>query len=107
MKILLLLILALIMTGAAAPPAKYKPKVPVVDAIQWDGANLAEITAFMAPSKPIAVDPTRPNAINLIHIDTPEGRATATASDWIIKLAPGVFAVQTNAEFTLKNEAMP
>lgn len=73
--------------------ARYR-KLPVeIDAIQWTGDNIIDVTAFMRPQEPVYVNNLShmnfTNADDLIGIQTPEGLVVANLNDWIIRGVAG------------------
>lgn len=62
---------------------KYRKKPIVIEAIQWDGLNLAEIQEF-AGDKAGLVN-------GKLHVHTVEGSLYAGLKDWIIKGVQGEF----------------
>lgn len=62
---------------------KFRKKPVVIDALQWTGANVDEILAFILPkgSARRGLGEER----NSIFIDTMEGTMRADPNDWIIK----------------------
>lgn len=66
---------------------KYRNKPKVIDAIQWTGKNLEEISNFVGDSlMPIERRPDYD-----LHIKTLEGIHRADKYDWIIKGIKGEF----------------
>ena len=76
---------------------KFRKKPVVIDAIVFDGKNIAEVCAFAPSSKPWTVamrtdgDPTvRPTAYYpRVLIETLEGNVWASPGDWIIRGVKG------------------
>lgn len=68
--------------------SKYRKKPVVVEAIQWDGKNLVEISKFMK-SRVTAEDFMSGEKQLLIY--TLEGTMRASKNDWIIKGVDGEF----------------
>lgn len=66
-----------------APPAKYKKRPVVIDAIQYNGANADEISEFVGESY---VGNRRTPVISTL-----EGEMSVTAGDWVIKGIKGEF----------------
>ena len=65
--------------------AKFCKKPVVIEAVQWTGRNILEISSFMYPEEPQYVGKQFSNADELIGLDTKEGRIIASIGDWIIK----------------------
>lgn len=101
MKLTILAVFLIIAWGVDA--AQYIEKRNTVGAIQWDATNLAAVQAFMSPDVPHAVDPARPNAAELIAIETVDGRQTVRKGEWIVKDA-GDYTVFKTKEFNRKYE---
>ncbi len=66
----------------------YRKKPVVIQALQWDGDNIAEITKFCSKcySNPSTNDETQ-----VLTVATLEGNMRATISDFIIKGVDGEF----------------
>lgn len=69
--------------------ARFRKKPVVIEAEQWTGHNVAEISVFMYPDAPIYVGKQFSNADQLIGIETLEGLMTANVGDWIIRGVKG------------------
>lgn len=69
--------------------AKFRKKPVVIDAIQWDGKNIADVMTFMAPQKPIYMGRQFTDADELVGIETLEGVMIARLEDWIIRGVKG------------------
>ena len=67
-------------------PAKYRKKPVVIEAMQFDGKNLAEVAAFMGETPP-----NEELAPGLFIIKTLEGKLAAGPGDWIICGVVGEF----------------
>lgn len=65
--------------------AKFRKKPVVIEAVQYDGSNDAEIIAFTKKKAIKAFDK------NVMIIPTLEGDHIASAGDWIIKGVAGEF----------------
>ena len=65
---------------------KFRKKPAVIEAVQWTGDNLPEVTAFCPP---LLTETYRANG-NLT-IPTPEGKVLAHTGDYIIKSRDGEF----------------
>ena len=73
---------------------KYRKKPVVVEAIQWNGNNLAEIRAFVGKNvsaNTFVESFTRKELGSYINIETLEGIMTASIGDYIIKGVQGEF----------------
>lgn len=66
---------------------KYRKKPVVIDAIQWNGNNLTDMTLFMPPDKWALTG----GILSALEIKTLEGNHLAQAGDWIIKGVKGEF----------------
>lgn len=67
---------------------QYRKKPVVIQAIQWDGANVDEVLDFISTkgsARRSTIDNSR------IYIDTLEGEMTASKDDWIIQGVKGEF----------------
>jgi len=65
--------------------AKYRKKPVVIEAVQWDGANVDEVLGLC-----ITVGSVRRTSVDhQLAIDTREGTMTASRGDWIIKGVKG------------------
>ena len=71
---------------------KYKKKPVVIEAVQWDGLNIAEIAEFMhrGTENPIRVSYKKPES-PIIKIETLEGIMEASVGDFIIRGINGEF----------------
>lgn len=67
---------------------QYRKKPVVVQALQWDGANVDEVLDFIS-TKGLVRRSTIDNS--RIYIDTLEGEMTASKDDWIIQGVKGEF----------------
>ncbi len=63
---------------------KFRKKLVVIDAMQYDGTNAAEIAAWAGGGGQFGL-PSDHTGHPLFTISTLEGRMTASAGDWIIK----------------------
>ena len=63
---------------------KFRKKPVVIEAVQWGGANYAEISLFTNKA-------FRKQSDGALEFDTPEGRMKASVGDWIIKGVKGEF----------------
>lgn len=63
---------------------KYRKKPVVIEAVQWDGRNAAEIRDFMSPKKPKFEG-------DVLVIETLEGDMKASIGYYIIKGVEGEF----------------
>lgn len=63
--------------------AKFRKRPLVIEAVQWTGANEAEMNAFLGREYS--------NHGGLLRIRTPEGVMEAAASAWVIKGVMGEF----------------
>lgn len=74
---------------------KYVKKPVVIEAVHWTGENYDECMNFMGENcgNKLAYEDYQEHCINTgeIHIDTLEGRLTASKNDWIIKGVKGEF----------------
>lgn len=71
---------------------KYRKKPVVIEALQWDGINLSEVTAFLQSGGQDVVridfkEPQKP----IIKIETLEGIMDASVGDYIIRGISGEF----------------
>lgn len=63
----------------------FKKKPVVIEAVQWNGDNITEITQFMSPTNiPYVLE-------GQLMIPTLEGTMSANNGDWIIKGVKGEF----------------
>lgn len=70
---------------------KFRKKPIVIDAIQWNGANILDIQMFMHPTaEPVYMNGFA-NRDEIIGIHTLEGLMTASRGDWIIRGVKGEF----------------
>ncbi len=69
---------------------RYRSRVVEIEAIEWDGDNIAEIRRFMAPSEPHC-SAGFTDIDQVIGIQTLEGQMTARVGDYIIKGTEGEF----------------
>lgn len=70
--------------------AKFRKKPVEIEAIQWNGENIAEIKMFMDENEPVYMSGYS-NADKIIGIQTLEGLMVANINDWIIKGIKGEF----------------
>jgi hypothetical protein len=68
------------------PVKKYRKKPVIIDAVQFDGENSAEIASWMNENKGRAVVTTAG-----ISIHTLEGWMLAVTDDWVIRGVKGEF----------------
>lgn len=68
---------------------KFKKKPVVIEAVQWDGANVDEVLDFIlcGGSARRGLGDER----NTLYIDTLEGTMAASKGDWVIKGVNGEF----------------
>lgn len=79
----------------------YKLKLPVVEAIQWDGTNITELQQLIAPTgDPLIVEHSTFGA------PTPDGTQVVNITDWVVKSSKGDIYVMTDEEFNEKFEAI-
>lgn len=73
--------------------ALYRKKPVVIEAIQWTGDNIREITIFIHNEEigPIHIGEQYINADELVGIWTLEGLMIGNLNDWIIKGVQGEF----------------
>jgi len=71
----------------------FRNKPIVIEAIQWNGSNLHEITEFSngKATRHIAYEGNTPIETDNLSINTLEGKMIATQKDWIIKGVQGEF----------------
>lgn len=65
---------------------KFRKKPVVIEALQWTGANYAEISTFFGFFNKYCKD-----VENILHIETLEGTMKANVNDWIIRGVKGEF----------------
>jgi hypothetical protein len=71
---------------------KYRKKPVVIEAVQFTGANHAEIFAFCPDASNAVPEGSSGNAVgNMLWIKTLEGGHVASPMDWIIKGVKGEF----------------
>jgi hypothetical protein len=72
---------------------KFRKKPVVIEAVQWDGANIDVILDFCLTKASVRRAPEGQDtpARDTIAIDTLEGTMTAQRGDWIIKGVKGEF----------------
>jgi hypothetical protein len=72
---------------------RYRKRPVEIEAVQWTGGNIAEVTAFMHPQEPIYVNNLShmnfTNADDLVGVAAPEGLKVASKGDWIIRGVKG------------------
>ncbi len=66
---------------------KFRKKPVVIEALQWNGRNAEEISAFITGG----VGHGFRTKENEVFIETPEGQMTGSKYDWIIKGVQGEF----------------
>ena len=66
----------------------YRKKPVVIEAVQWHGANVAEIGEFITVPHTVHWEDKKPT---VIVIPTLEGNMDASLGDWIIKGVKGEF----------------
>jgi hypothetical protein len=83
--------------------AKFRKKPVVIDAVQWTGANVQELSEFLAGFALHVAPPNEPScpkciaffdyttAAPSLTIPTLEGNHTASPGDWIIRGIRGEF----------------
>lgn len=71
--------------------AYFRKKPVVIEAVQWDTKNTAEVLAFMQRAAPTLVTSSETKEEVGIIIPTLEGNLTASPQDWIIKGVKGEF----------------
>lgn len=87
--------------------AKFRKKPVVIEAVQWTGANDAEVSEFCPPSTfAYTASTTSPTRASLC-IRTLEGEMRADVGDWIIRGIKGEFYPCKPDIFAATYEAVP
>ena len=70
---------------------KFRKKPELVDAVQWNGENLAEVREF------VDIDRLFTLPGNIVPIQTSEGPACLSVGYWLVKHARGTFSLYSPA----------
>lgn len=84
--------------------AKFRKRPVVVDAVQWHGANLAEINDFLNHNQHQIVTDANARPVAIV-IPTLEGMMRCDLNDWIIKGVAGEYYPCKPEIFTKTYEA--